>query len=155
MYEAVNIPEYLKPYISDYKINVFEIAFLEPEQVQKFQSDFKHVADYFVQMRTTKDYNPSKETLKHVDAVLKIMSVLTQDNRFEEIQSYGKEVTSMCEVLDRVEEKGIQQGKQQGIQQGITALVESLKEVGQSNEFIVNKLISKFGLSEEEAKTYL
>ena len=151
LYEAIDIPEYLKPYVSDYKINVFEIAYLDEEQVNKFESDFKHVADYFVQMRTKNDYVPSKETLEHVDAVLKTMSVLTQDARFEELQNNGEEVKTMCDALDKVEKKGVQQG----IQQGIIALVESLKELGQSNEVIINKLMQKFGLTETEAKTYL
>lgn len=147
LYEAIDVPEYLKPHVSDYKINVFEIAYLDEEQVKKFKSDFKQVADYFVQMRTKNDYVPSKETLEHVDAVLKIMSVLTQDTRFEEVQNNGEEVKTMCEALDKVEKKGIQKG--------IVVLVETLKEVGQSNEFIINKLMQKFGLSETEAKTYL
>ena len=73
------IPEYLKPYVSDYKINVFEIAYLTDEQVKKFKSDFKFVADYFVQMRKNKNYIAPKEVVKHVDEVLKLMQVLTKD----------------------------------------------------------------------------
>lgn len=57
----------------------------------------------------------------------------------------------MSEVLDRAENRGIQKG----IQQGIVALVESLKELGQTNEVIVNKLVEKFGLSEIEAQKYI
>lgn len=106
LYEAIDVPGYLKPYVSDYKINVFEIAYLDEEQVKKFKSDFKHIADYLVQMRTKNDYIPSKETLEHADAVLKTMRVLTNDTRFEEIQDSGKEVTTMCEILDRAEQRG-------------------------------------------------
>lgn len=114
LYESDNVPDYLKPYVSDYEINVFEIAYLEEEQVKKFTSDFKYVADYFVQMRTKSNYIPSKEIMTHVDAVLKIMTVLTKDKRFEEVQNSGKEVRTMCEVLDRVEEKGKAEGKAEG-----------------------------------------
>ncbi len=74
-----DIPEYLKPYVSDYKINVFEIAYLTDEQVKKFKSDFKFVADYFVQMRKNKNYIAPREVVKHVDEVLKLMQVLTKD----------------------------------------------------------------------------
>lgn len=53
--------------------------------------------------------------MKHVDAVLKIMSVLTNDNRFVEVQNDAKGgLGSMCEVLDRVEKKGFEQGIEQG-----------------------------------------
>lgn len=42
--------------------------------------------------------------------------VMTQDNRYEEVYSPDMErrQTTMCEVLDRVENKGIQKGTQKG-----------------------------------------
>lgn len=89
LYDILDITDEWKPYVSDYKINIFEIAYLTPEQVKMFKSDFRIVADYFVQMRINKDYIPSKETIKHVDEVLKLMSVLTQDERFEQAQANG------------------------------------------------------------------
>ena len=115
-----NIPEELSAYVNDYKVHVFEIAYLTPHQVEMFQSDFKIVADYFVQLRTNKTYVPSREVIEHVDAVLKLMSVLTQDERFEEFQNSGKgEVKTMCEVLNNAIDQGIAQGMAQGIAQGI------------------------------------
>lgn len=48
--DCLKIPEELKPYVNDYKVHLFEIAYLQEEQVELFQSDFKIVADYFVQM---------------------------------------------------------------------------------------------------------
>ena len=81
LYDILDITDEWKPYVSDYKINIFEIAYLTPEKVKMFKSDFRIVADYFVQMRINKDYIPSKETIKHVDEVLKLMSVLTQDEK--------------------------------------------------------------------------
>lgn len=62
--ECLEIPPELKPYVSDYKVNVFEIAWLEPETVAKFRSDFGIVADYFVQIRRNKEYRPSAETIR-------------------------------------------------------------------------------------------
>lgn len=49
-----------------------------------FQSNFRLVADYFIQMRTNTEYNPSREVMKHIDAVLKLMSVQTQYDRATE-----------------------------------------------------------------------
>ncbi len=53
--EKLVIPERLQPYISDYKVNLFEVAYLSDEQVECFQSDFKVIADYFVQKRKKKN----------------------------------------------------------------------------------------------------
>lgn len=48
------------------------------------------------------------------------MSVLTKDRRYEEAIANTKEgeVTNMCAVLDRIENRGIQKGIEQGIKQG-------------------------------------
>ena len=92
--------------------NLYEIAFLTLEQVQLFRSDFRYVADYLVQKRMTNDYKPSEDLLQHVDETLKLMSVLTDDRRFEEViqELPGKGGTSMCTVLDKVENKGKLEG---------------------------------------------
>ena len=97
--------------------NLYEIAFLTPEKVKLFRSDFRYVADYLVQKRMTNDYEPSADLLQHVDETLKLMSVLTDDRRFEEVieELPGKGGTSMCTVLDKVENKGREEGKLEGM----------------------------------------
>ncbi|MBP3506016.1 MAG: Rpn family recombination-promoting nuclease/putative transposase [Lachnospiraceae bacterium] len=141
LYEAVNVPDEWKPYVNDYKINLFEIAFLNPEQVQLFTSSFKIVADYFVQMRMNKTYVATRETFTHADELLKLMSVLTNDSRFEEAQQQAKlcgkgGMTNMCEVLDRVEAKGRAEGIRKSLQaskllrKGICTCVEELVSQG-------------------------
>ena len=48
--------------------------------------------------------------------LLQLMSVMTRDNRFADVYSPDMErrPTNMCEVLDRVENRGIQKGIAQG-----------------------------------------
>ncbi len=110
--EMVSIPAGLEEYVNDYKIHVFEIAYLTEDQVKLFRSDFRIVADYFVQKRKNKSYIPSRRTIKHVDAVLKFMSVMTGDERFLEAQKVKTTGggPNMCEILDQVENRGIQKG---------------------------------------------
>lgn len=109
--ERLNIPREFEPYINDYKINLFQIAYLTHEQVELFQSDFKVVADYFVQKRENGDYIPSSQELKHVQETLQLLSIMTNDHRFEEayntdIDHQKGEASNMCEVLDKVENRG-------------------------------------------------
>ena len=111
--ERLEVPEELKPYVSDYKVNIFEIAWLSEEQVQLFQSDFKYVADYFVQVRKNRKYVPSAETIDHVRETLQLMAVLTKDQRFEEyanIQTAEGGSVTMCEVLDKMINEGYNKG---------------------------------------------
>lgn len=119
--DALEVPEGWDPFVSDYEMrNLFEVAFLSPEQVESFRSDFRYVADYFVQMRLTGDYRPRPEVVEHVDAVLKLLSVLTGDDRFEQaLDDLPREGgASMCEFLDRVEHKGLEKGLAQGKSEG-------------------------------------
>ena len=120
--DCLSMPPDLEPYVNDYQINLFEIAYLSEEQVAAFQSDFRIAADYFVQMRKDRNYIPSKDTITHVHELLQFMSAMTQDQRFEEAYSEDCEKgenVSMCEFLDRVEKRGIEKGITQGITQGI------------------------------------
>lgn len=117
MSDLMDVPEDFRAFISDYEMkNLFEIAFLSPEQVKLFRSDFRYVADYLVQKRMTDNYTPSPNVLRHVDETLKLMTVLTGDIRFEEAVSElpSKGGVSMCEILDRVENRGIEKGLSQG-----------------------------------------
>lgn len=106
LYDCMSVPEELKPFVSNYHINVFDIAHLSDEQVAMFQSDFRIVAEYFSQKN--KEHEPSRVKMKHAFEILKLMTFLTRDKRYEEAYMPQMEggTTTMCEVLDRVEKKG-------------------------------------------------
>ena len=127
------IPKELKPFVSDYQINVFEIAWLDDDTIEKFQSDFKIVAKYFQTKRLNADYKGSKEQIKHVDETLKMLSVLTGDDSFEKIYNESnfskKGGVTMCEVVDKIINKGRFEGKQEVIRNLIESNVGSLEQI--------------------------
>ena len=114
--EVLNIDKRLNPYINDYKINIFEIAYLDREDIDRFSSDFWILADYLYQMRVNKSYIADKKTISHIDELLMLMSVMTGDTRFEEIidDMNEREARNMCEVLDIVEARGMEKGIEKG-----------------------------------------
>ena len=141
--ERVDVPEKFRPFVNDYKINLFEIAYLTRKQVELFQSDFRIVADYFVQKREKNDYTPSAQTMRHIQETLQLLSVMTGDHRFEDVCNDQQEggPQNMCEVLERVENRGIQIGMQKGTQSGIqqgedmfALLVKKLLECGRMDD---------------------
>ncbi|MBQ8280042.1 MAG: Rpn family recombination-promoting nuclease/putative transposase [Roseburia sp.] len=155
LHGCFDIPKDLLPYVSDYKINIFEIAYLTNEQVAMFTSDFKIVADYFVQMRKNKDYIPSNEEIQHVDAILKMMAVLTGDNRFTDAQQHAKGGNkTMCEVLDKVENRGIEKGLALG-EERLAGLINKLLADGRTEEIALatsnqqarNKFYKEYGIT--------
>ena len=100
-----------------------EIAFLDKEEVDLFQSDFRVVADYFVQKQENGDYEPKPQDLKHVQETLQLLSVMTNDHRFEDVYNEASdaqkgEMRNMCEILDKIENRGIEKGRAEGRAEG-------------------------------------
>ena len=108
----MDISRWLDPYVTDYKINVFEIAWLSEKELDQFQSDFRIIARFFVEKRKNPNYIPEDPMeIEHVDEFLKLMAVLTGDNRYVDILRFeGKEIVSMCDVAARLENIGLQKG---------------------------------------------
>ena len=152
LYDVLEIPADLKPFVSDYKINLIDVPRLTGEQVEKFTSDFQIIADYFVQLNENKAYVPKDKIIRHTDSFLKLMSVLTQDDKYVEIcreLSYEKEEFNMCEVLDRVEARGEARGKAIGEVRG--------KAIGALNNTveILRVIIAKNSWSKEQAMEFI
>ncbi len=118
LYECMNIQENLKPFVSDYKINVAEVAFLD-DKLDNFHSDFRIIAEYFVNKRRNMEYTPSAQEIQHVDEFLKLLQALTGDDRYFDVlnllqKEAKKEGVNMCEILDKVENRGIAIGEIRG-----------------------------------------
>ena len=138
--DIVEVDERLRPFVNDYKINLFEIAYLDEEKISLFKSDFKILVDYLHQIRTNNSYNPKDYIIKHIDELLTLMSVMTGDKRFEDLinEANEKEARYMCEVLDIIENRGIEKGLKQGRQEGAD-MVSKLNEL-LLNEGNIDKL---------------
>lgn len=116
--KVVNVPEELDSYVNDMKINVLEVSWMKEEQIQLLKSDFKIVANFFVQRRKNSDYIPNDSTeIEHVDELLKLLSVFTEDQRYEEILvDSEREEKTMDEVAERLERIGIEKGRKADIE---------------------------------------
>ena len=154
LFEVLDIDEDIKPYVNDFKINLFEIAYLDREKIDLFKSDFRILADYLYQMRVNRDYIADETTIEHVEELLTLMSAMTGDNRFEETINdlKGKENINMCEVLDRVEARGIEKGRMEGRQEGIINILISLVNDGVLS---VYEAALRADMSVEDFKKYI
>ena len=154
LHEALDIPNGLKPYVSDYRINLVNVALLSEEEVEMFQSDFRIVADFFTKMKDP-DFVPEKKEIGHVDALMKFFDVFTHDDRFYEtaaaMKKEGKEVSQMCDVLDRIEARGITKGRQEGLQEGQVNVFKNMIRRG----FSVKDAMSIAEITEEQANQAL
>mgnify|MGYP002746919960 FL=1 len=145
----VDIPKGLEDYVNDYKINVFEIAFLSEKKVRQFKSDFGLVAKYFTNIRKDPYYLPENENeIKHVDAVLKFLSIMSGSEDIIEkiVTKNGNEVKTMTGgPLSQLYYKGVREGREEGREEGMEQGV---------NETLLKVYINcrKKGMSIEESE---
>jgi len=118
--DLLEVDDNLKPYVNDYKINVFEIAFLDREKIELFKSDFRMFADYLYQMRTTNSYKGDESNIKHVDEILMLMSAMSGFKNVENIikVAHERKVSNMKGFFELAEEKGIEKGIELGRTEG-------------------------------------
>ncbi len=141
-----NIPPEIEPYINDYRIHVFEVAWFSEEEISRFTGDFQVVARFFSEKRKNRDYIPDDpKILEHVNEVLKLLSVMTGDHRYEEIlfNSEERNGVNMCDVAERLETKGKNIGREEG-------RIEMLYELVQDGDMSIEKAASKAGISVDD-----
>lgn len=144
LHDMLDIPEALKPYVPNYSINLIEVAFLPDITIECFKSDFRLVAEFFKAKRLGKlkewDYN--KKKIIHMAELMEFFATFTNNKRFEEIKEAmveraKKGEVTMYEPLGLVSEEELAEAEEKGKAEGRYQDVE--------------KLISKMGLSKEEA----
>ena len=132
LYDCFEVPEKLKPFVNDYKINVFNIAFLSPKTISMFKSDFKIIAEYFRAKRLNQKYKGSKEKLKHANETLKMFSALTGDNSFEKVyneDNFKKGGITMCDVVERIRNDGRTEGQERIIMNLIESNAGTIEQI--------------------------
>lgn len=156
----LNIPDGLEDYVNDFHIHVFEIAWLPDEQINQFTSDFGIVARYFSELRKNKDYIPDDtRVIRHVDAVLKLLAVMSGDRRYEQILAPAEqkgEVTTMYSVAQRLEEQGMKKGIEKGIERGrAQERIELLVSLCKAGHISIDIAAAEMHISREKFQEYL
>ena len=91
-----------------------------------------------------------------MDEILKFLSVMTGDSRYEEILSDKEGVSNMCDVAQRLEDRGIEKGMKEGLQKGLqkgreegNQMIYSLVE---DKSISMEKGAQKLGISVEKLR---
>lgn len=143
LHNIMKIPNEFKSYIQDYKVLVFDIAFLEDEVIERFTCDFKFVAKFFKNKRLGKKDLFENDEINHIEEVIDFLAVFTDDKRYKKIKSKiikmkkkGRSVR-MCEVAQALEEKGIAKGIEKGIKKERIRAIKRMLLKGYSKESIL------------------
>ena len=133
LHSCLNIPDALLPYVSDYKINLFSIKDMQPEQIKMFKSDFRAIAEFFYALNNGLEYRPSDQVLKYPEETLDMISVFSDDERFRNeynaIRATQKGEISMCEIYDKILMEGEAKGRAEGEAKGrLSVLVDLVRK---------------------------
>lgn len=98
------------------------------------------MAEFFTQIRKNNEYKPTTQEIKHVDEVLKLISVFGKTDRFDELIESGetKGVHNMCEAIEKIVRSGEARGFIESVEclrvnLGLS-LEEALRGVGKTME---------------------
>ena len=142
-------------YVDDVNLHVYEMAHLPSKVRARFTSDMRVVVDYLAE---GKDYHPTDQKILHVEAFLHLLRALTGDARYEEIIPEllkEKEEVGMCELLDKYENRGMEQGLKQGLKQGQEGtLIENLQSLTETMNLTIDKAMEVLRVPEEKRAYY-
>lgn len=77
--------ERLGKFISNYKINVIELAWLSDEQIMKFKTEFRNFVELLRDTRLGRKPQYSPIQLKHVHELLQLMRVMSGNDEYEQL----------------------------------------------------------------------
>lgn len=153
--DIIEIPKALDPFINDYKINVFELAWLTDVQINSFKSDFRYVAILLRRLRTGKPYPLDNVNYKHAREILDLFYVMSQNNNdfeafFEEDSINGNIFTGRTDmnkliqsfIIEGAEQKAIEAAKNlyaNGV--SIDIISKSLKMTSEQVKEIVKDVV--------------
>lgn len=150
--------KYLDAALSNYRINVVDVAFLPEKVREQFISDFRIVVEYFSAVREGRleEIRFNKQKIRHVEEILDFFRIFSKDKRFEEckpviLEEAKKGDVTMCIVMDYAEKCGHEQGRKEGIK----GTVHVLKNLNTPIPVIREQLMRAYDLSDNEVQKYL
>ena len=140
--------------MSDYKINIFEIAWLSDETIAKFKSDFRYLADYYSQMRKTDKWKPMPGKAKHLKELFDLFSAVTGDTRFIDMYQKSKgEVSDMsCVALDYLIDE--YKAKERADERDL-AMLDSIRNLMKNVKWTANQAMDALSIPLDERKRYV
>ena len=133
------------------KLHVYRMSHL-PKQVRNhFHSDMRIVVDYLAEKH---NYKPSMQKISHPEALLLMLEALTGNQRYLKIiktltEKEKRGEITMCELLDKYENRGIQKGESRfaALSESLLNLnrIDDLRKAAASKQYR-NKLYKEFGI---------
>lgn len=153
LHQALQVSKEWEIYVQDYKIHIVDVAFLEDEIIDKFQSDFKQVARFFKDRRLGRDSFKGNETvLTYAEEFLDFLFIFTKE------QTYKNNILKVRSAVEKgekikmcwVAQSHLEEGRQIGLKEGRIAGEKEGRLAGREEEAILTaRMMFRNGLSME------
>ena len=156
--DIMKVPDEFKSYVQDYKVKVFDIAFLEDDIIKNFTSDFRLVANFFKNKRLGRQDSFGTDKITHVQELIDFFAVFTNEKRYKKIKykltKMKKKgmVVRMCHIAQALEEEGIKKGIKRGVKQERINRIQSMIKKGKVKEEILDWEYTEEEYAEAESK---
>ncbi len=158
LHGLMKLPKELEPWVQDYRILVFDIAYLEDDVIEQFQSDFKVIAKFFKLSRLKKEgqiLDDIIQPIEHVEAVMDLLAVFTGEEEyrrlyyevFKALEEKGEKIT-MCKVADAYMNKGREEGRK-------CTMLESIKNLMENLSMTAEQAMEALKIPVEERENYI
>ena len=156
LYEALNIPEELKPYISDYRMNLIDLRRLDEETVKKLRTEFGAIVELMI--------DPAKRDnrieIKHKEVTRDLMASLGIANISDAVLLNTKEPVTMKRLLTENEREkftaGEAKGKAEGRAEGIAeGKAEDVQKLMKKQNMTAAQAMALLEIPEEEQELIL
>ena len=123
--DSLHIDTRIEPFVSDYKLNVFNLAWLTDEEINAFKSDFKIVAEYLRAVRVGEVQEWEAQKIKYVEEICDLLKAVSHDDIFDSMKDFIIETQrekggfQMSEFVQKMITRGRNEGIALGRNEGI------------------------------------
>lgn len=161
--DMLEIPEKLKPLVSDYKMNLIQVRtsetlhFNNPDVNAVFDISRAIYNRNYEKINTVyKDHSLPSELGLVIGAITESQQLI--DHALQSEQKGGQ--INMCTALEDLKKEGIREGIKEGITAGIQegevkGTIKTCKKFNLDQDDTIKNIMSDFSLSKEEALTYI
>ena len=161
--DMLEVPEKIKPLVSDYKMNLIELR--TSGSLQFHNQDVNTVFDISRSIYE-RDYNKINTVYKNMlisSELGVVIGAITQSQELIdhalELEQKGGQV-NMCSALEELKregkQEGLQEGKKEGLQEGMIAgTIKTCKKFKLDQEAAIKNIMEEFSLSKEDAINYV
>lgn len=100
----------------------------------------------------------NREAYSRIDSDTRNMLEVVANIRIPEkckVLEEGEERYNMCKAFEDMRQEGFDEGIEKGIEKGIRALIQTCKELGISDDVIIEKCAEKYEMTKETVGKYM